>query len=121
MEIGNRTGEPLTFFARFERVVNPARGREGGDHGARGRVSLASGEALKAKGTQTIPAGDRVVIEMPGGGGYGPATERPLDRIARDVALGYVTPESAAQDYKAVVSPAGRIDAAATARLRARG
>ncbi|GLK63733.1 hydantoinase B/oxoprolinase family protein [Paracoccus kondratievae] len=121
MEIGNRTGEPLTFFARFERVVNPARGREGGDHGARGRVSLASGEALKAKGTQTIPAGDRVVIEMPGGGGYGPATERPLDQIARDVALGYVTPESAAQDYKAVVSPAGRIDAAATARLRARG
>jgi N-methylhydantoinase B len=69
MEVAHRHGEAFGIFATFERVTYPARGRHGGADGANGVVKLASGEVLKAKGFQVIPAGDRLVVEMPGGGG----------------------------------------------------
>jgi len=43
--------------------------------------------------------GQRLVLETPGGGGYGDPRERDPAAVARDVALGYVTPEAAARDY----------------------
>ncbi|WP_160123491.1 hydantoinase B/oxoprolinase family protein [Rhodovarius lipocyclicus] len=73
MEVAHRHGEAFAIFATFERVTYPARGRHGGEDGARGVVRLGSGTALKAKGMQVIPAGDRLVVEMPGGGGMGKA------------------------------------------------
>ncbi len=39
-----------------------------------------------------LAKGERVRLETPGGGGYGPATERLADAIARDIDNGYVTP-----------------------------
>jgi N-methylhydantoinase B len=53
-------------------------------------VGLLSGATLQPKGLQLIPAGDRVVIDMPGGGGMGPASERDPEAVRRDVRLGYV-------------------------------
>ncbi|MFB9950762.1 hydantoinase B/oxoprolinase family protein [Rhizobium puerariae] len=119
MEISNRFDVPMTFYARFERVENPARGRSGGQAGARGRLHLASGAALRGKGTQTIPAGETLVIEMPGGGGYGSPFDRDAERVTNDVALGYVSPEAARNDYGVVVSADGKLDADVTAALRA--
>jgi N-methylhydantoinase B len=43
--------------------------------------------------------GERVRLETPGGGGYGPVAERDKAAIARDVAGGYVTPEAAHKTY----------------------
>jgi N-methylhydantoinase B len=60
----------------FDRVDNPARGREGGADGAAGRVHLDDGTKLKTKGRQFVPEGRRLVIELPGGGGYGAPAER---------------------------------------------
>ena len=37
--------------------------------------------------------GDRIVVEMPGGGGYGPAEERDPSLVARDLKAGYITSE----------------------------
>lgn len=91
MEIGSREHAPFGLFAGFERVKFPARGRRGGEAGALGRVSLKSGAVLKPKGLQVVPAGDRVVIEMPGGGGMGPPGERDPEAVQRDLRLGYVT------------------------------
>ena len=82
-------GEPFGIFATFERVKHPARGRAGGSNGARGRLSLASGTELKPKGFHVVPAGDRLVVEMPGGGGHGDPDERDAAARARDAALGY--------------------------------
>ena len=62
MEVEHREGAPFGIFATFERVKYPARGREGGQAGGNGRLSLASGQELKAKGFQTIPAGERLVV-----------------------------------------------------------
>lgn len=99
MEIGNRADVPLAFYARYERVENPAKGRQGGSPGHPGRVSLGSGGKLRAKGLQSIPVGDTVVIEMPGGGGSGRPQDRPAEALAHDLRCGYVTPEGAAGDY----------------------
>ena len=43
--------------------------------------------------------GDRLVIEMPGGGGMAPAAERDPDAVRRDVKLGYLSAEAALRDY----------------------
>ncbi|SAL53793.1 5-oxoprolinase (ATP-hydrolyzing) [Caballeronia udeis] len=71
IEIGHRDGHPFYLFAALDRIHNPARGRFGGSDGAPGKVSLASGKTLNGKGKQLIPHGEVLVVETPGGGGYG--------------------------------------------------
>ncbi len=99
MEVGSRENAAFGLFAGFERVKFPPRGRSGGGAGALGMVSLKSGATLQPKGLQVIPAGDRVIIDMPGGGGMGPAGERDPDAVARDVRLDYVSAAAARRDY----------------------
>jgi len=119
MVIANRDAAAFGIQARFERGIHPARGRSGGGPGATGRLSLASGVALPIKGLQIVPPGDRLVVEMPGGGGYGdPFAREPAD-VARDVRYGLVGREQAERDHGVVLTPAGEVDAAATARRRA--
>jgi N-methylhydantoinase B len=101
MVVGSREDAPFVVFATFDRVENPPRGREGGRHGAKGVVRLESGERLKAKGAQTVPAGARLVLEMPGGGGYGSSHQRPLSEIERDLRNGYIS-ETCARDLYGV-------------------
>jgi N-methylhydantoinase B/oxoprolinase/acetone carboxylase alpha subunit len=118
MEISNREAAPFGIFATFERVHYPARGREGGEPGANGRVRLGSGTDLKNKGFQMIPAGDHLIIEMPGGGGYGGAMDRDPDSVAADVKSQLISPEAAEADYGVIVSADGILDAAATVARR---
>ena len=74
IEVENTEAEPFSIAcATFDRRHNPARGRAGGADGRVGRVQLASGKVLPGKATYVVPAGDRLVAEMPGGGGYGKA------------------------------------------------
>lgn len=118
MEIENREGAPFGIFATFERVHHPPRGRAGGSAGAKGRLRLESGLEMRNKGFQTIPAGERLIIEMPGGGGIGPAAERDPAAVAEDVRQGLVTLTAARDDYKVALDAAGAVDAAGTAALR---
>lgn len=71
IEIESAIGADFELLAAFDRVRFPARGRAGGGDGAPGSVSLDDGTKLAAKGVQTIPAGRRLLIETPGGGGFG--------------------------------------------------
>jgi len=72
IEIESTEGQPFSIAcATFDRRRYAARGRAGGDDGRVGRVQLASGKVLPGKETYVVPAGDRLVAEMPGGGGYG--------------------------------------------------
>lgn len=75
VEIEHSEGAPFALLALFDRIDHPARGRDGGSPGAAGRVALANGRALKGKGKgkQIVPAGERLVLELPGGGGLGDA------------------------------------------------
>jgi N-methylhydantoinase B len=51
-----------------------------------------------------VPPGDRLVVEMPGGGGMGPPKERDPESVRRDVRLGYVSGEGAERDYTSTSS-----------------
>ena len=82
VEIGSTTGHGFAFQAMFDRVDNPAQGRDGGGSGTPGTVRLASGGTLRAKGLQSVPDGDRLVLEIPGGGGHGDPGQRDPARVA---------------------------------------
>ncbi|MBB3236766.1 hydantoinase B/oxoprolinase family protein [Phyllobacterium endophyticum] len=84
IEIGHREGHPFYIYAALDRIQNPARGRFGGENGGPGKVALKSGGILKGKGKQLVPAGDRLVVETPGGGGYGPSAKRDAESLAAD-------------------------------------
>ena len=72
IEIENTERAPFSIAcATFDRRHNPARGRAGGANGRLGCVTLASGKVLPGKETYVVHAGDCLVAEMPGGGGYG--------------------------------------------------
>ncbi len=118
MEIGAKDDLEFACNAIFDRVKHPPKGRSGGKQGAGGRVALKSGRILRTKGFQIIPEGDRLILELPGGGGMGdPALRAPAD-VARDVRDGLVSPEAARTLYKVVVGPDGALDRAATEALR---
>ncbi len=93
-----------------KRVKFPARGRGGGAKVERGLVRLVSGGALDGKGRQTIPAGDRLVLEMPGGGGLGDPLARAPEDVARDVRDGLVSKAAALEDYGVVVPDDGSFE-----------
>ncbi|HWG03722.1 MAG TPA: hydantoinase B/oxoprolinase family protein [Beijerinckiaceae bacterium] len=118
MEVGSRESAPFALFARFERVEHPPRGRHGGEDGAAGMLRLKSGGKLKAKGVQIVPSGDRLLIDMPGGGGNGPAIERDPSLVEEDLRNEYVSPEMAREIYKVVVRADLSVDREATALLR---
>ncbi len=119
MEIEHAQGAPFAISSMFDRVIHPPRGRDGGGPGAVGTIGLQSGQALKGKGRQTVPSGERLVLQMPGGGGLGEASSRDLGAISRDVANGFVSVQAAKDLYKVVIDADGQIDAEATSKLRA--
>ena len=97
MEIGPADGYQFEFSAMFDRVLNPARGRAGGGDGAPGAVYLDDGTPFPTKGKETVPADRRLVLELPGGGGFGDPAQRDPEAVANDLAQGYVTaPEPSA-------------------------
>lgn len=50
-----------------------------------------------------LSSGDRIRIKSPGGGGYGSPAEREASQVRRDVELGYVTVDHAAEEYGVVI------------------
>ncbi len=114
MEVESLDDAPFAFLANYDRLDHPPRGREGGADGKAGKVYLGSGGVLRGKGQQTVPKGDRVVIEMPGGGGLGDPRHRPVELVLADVRAGLVSREAAARDYGVVIAADGALDRAAT-------
>lgn len=99
IEVAPRDGVPIEVGASFQRVSTPARGRQCGQDGAPGAVRLASGKPFQAAGRQPIPAGDSLIVETPGGGGYGDPRHRAAEHVAEDIRRGLVTPAAALRDY----------------------
>ena len=67
-----------------------------------------------------VRCGQKVRIETPGGGGFGDPWARDPQRVARDVAFGYVSREAAKRDYGVQLRDDDTVDLAATATLRSR-
>ncbi|MBT5898653.1 MAG: hydantoinase B/oxoprolinase family protein [Rhodospirillaceae bacterium] len=119
MEIASAEGAPFAIAATFDRVHHAPRGREGGLDGFTGKIELKSGTALRNKGTQSIPRGDSLHLEMPGGGGYGDPKARDPELVAMDVRDGMVSAAAALDHYGVVLDAKGAVDTAATEKRRA--
>ncbi|GAA4132036.1 hydantoinase B/oxoprolinase family protein [Aminobacter aganoensis] len=89
-----------------EGVDNPIDGLFGGQAGggARGRVLSTDGRVLRDCGTGELVSlhrTDQVVeLVLAGGSGYGNSAERDHAAISRDLALGFVTPDHVALNYR---------------------
>ena len=118
MEIGTKGELEFAVNAIFDRVAHAPKGRDGGAAGAPGVVQLVSGAALRTKGFQVIPEGERLLLLLPGGGGMGEARTRAPTLVARDVRDGLVSADNARAIYAVALCPDGTVDAAETARLR---
>jgi N-methylhydantoinase B len=119
IELGGAGANPIALLCNFERVRNPARGREGGGAGGPGTVALRSGRPIRPKGRQTVPARDAICLGLPGGGGFGDPLMRDPAAVRDDVLDGLITEEEARRDYGVAIVTGGMIDEAETTRLRA--
>lgn len=99
MEVGARDGHEFDFQAMFDRVDHPARGRRGGGEGACTTIAQDDGGKMNGKGKQFVPHGRRVLMAFPGGAGYGDVNDRSIQQVKRDLARGYISAQTAAQDY----------------------
>jgi N-methylhydantoinase B len=94
----------VVFTHRGERHFCAPAGADGGGSGmmARSVIYRASGEeeVVPSKLVTRLFPGDRVLIETAGGGGFGPAIDRPRDLVHADVANGKVTADQARELYR---------------------
>jgi N-methylhydantoinase B len=118
IEIGGAGETPVAMLCNFERVKNPARGRDGGGNGATGTVALRSGRPIRPKGRQTVPPRDAIQLHLPGGGGLGDPRTRDLQSVREDVIDGLISADEARRDYGVALDADGNVDIKETARIR---
>lgn len=85
IEILNREEAPFVISAAtFDRIRHAAQGREGGKPGRVGAAYRGSGSHLKDKGVHVIAKGDSLIVELPGGGGFGNRDKRSKALVSAD-------------------------------------
>jgi N-methylhydantoinase B len=67
--------QPVNIVVLSQRLKFPPRGRQGGGDGRLERIFL-NGECVEAGSPFQLNKGDVLVLELPGGGGFGPPEER---------------------------------------------
>jgi len=97
----------LKLIGTIEQTKAPAWGVDGGRSGKTNKMTISVGlpherPMGKASGW-VLPAGERLLFEMGGGGGWGDPLDRDPDRVLNDVIGGYVSIESAERDYAVVI------------------
>ena len=107
---------------RADRMKFLPYGLQGGEPAGPARNLLEQqGETktLPSKTSATMRAGDLVVHEQPGGGGFGDPLKRDPERVAHDVWNRKISAAYARRHHRVVVDPdSGALDAAATRILR---
>jgi N-methylhydantoinase B len=109
---------PVNLGIQAGRFVHPAQGLFDGKPGCKAQF-LVNGAPGNSYGLTQLTPGDVVVIDAPGGGGYGNPLERDPEMVAVDVQEGYVSLESAKADYGVAVDPGtGEVNWDETKKLR---
>ena len=89
-----------------------------------GRIEVRRGkeavETIRKNVIENLKPGETVTNLNPGGGGYGNAFERPIDKIVWDVKNGLVSLRGAREDYGVVITSVKTldVDTAETNKLR---
>ena len=95
---------PCRLSVNFERHVCPPWGVRGGLPAQPGIVRVFKGgtgepDIVYKSERYRLEAGDVVLVETGGGGGYGPPQERSREAVQRDLERGYITVAAAQRDY----------------------
>ncbi|QGX96806.1 hydantoinase B/oxoprolinase family protein [Roseovarius faecimaris] len=100
IEIAAAGEEAFLVFLSVERVCFAAAGRHGGGEGAKGRIRVGhDGPELPSKGTIRVPNDRPLILETPGGGGFGPPGKRDAALIRRDLEEGIISRATAEAHY----------------------
>ena len=96
--------QDCTALLNFERAKCPPWGAAGGSEGKPGRVTFfrqggPPDGVVALKGEHELKAGDLVMVESGGGGGFGLPDERPFELLKRDLQMGYVSLQGGRRDY----------------------
>ena len=87
--------QPGLVIFRGDRAVRPPKGVAGGTHGRPSRFIVNPGKPNEKEMPITtsvkLEAGDTLVMEAAGGGGYGDPAERDPEKRVEDIRQGYVT------------------------------
>jgi N-methylhydantoinase B len=105
-------GHDCIFNGAGERFTHAPWGVFGGGAGRPGRFLLDDGEGedrLEGKPSGVkVPAGHRIVVETPGSGGYGPASERDVQAVEEDLRSGKFSRDFIARHYPGIVPETGK-------------
>lgn len=86
VRIRNVSDKPVAVSMLTDRNRFAPKGLAGGGDGALAKVFLESGKLAQPKGRTSLEPGDCLVIQTPGGAGYGDVAERTAEAIEGDVA-----------------------------------
>ncbi len=120
MVLSVRTAEPVVHSAMYDRTKFPALGFAEGKNGGLGDFFLSNGTRPHPKAQYWLPPEKKVVLRLPGGGGFFPPFERDPECVRQDVLNGYVSLQAAREQYGVVLDEGGAIDWERTRRIRAR-
>jgi N-methylhydantoinase B len=90
---------PIRISLLTDRHKHPAQGLMGGLPGSPTKIVLNEGQFIHPKSQSYLFPGDHLVIDYPGGGGYGPPQERDKKAIAEDLKEGLISFEKAQEIY----------------------
>lgn len=85
------SNQPTRVSIMAQRDRFAPRGLFGGTAGRKFHASLNDGKAINVHGITTLKQGDRLVLDSPGGGGFGPPGERAAEAEERDRRNGVVS------------------------------
>jgi N-methylhydantoinase B len=108
--MGLNGDQPWSLSAMVDRIQFPGAGLAGGLPGACGEFIVSDGRRPQPKARLALQAGERVQLNLPGGGGFGDPFERDPQAAFNDVVYGYLSMEAAARDYGVVIRYLGQSD-----------
>ena len=115
----------LKLIGTIEQTKAPAWGVDGGQSGKTNKMTISVGlpheRPMGKVSGWVLPAGERLLFEMGGGGGWGDPLDRDPGRVLNDVLGGYVSAESAEREYGVVIRQSDNsysVDEMATRGLR---
>jgi N-methylhydantoinase B len=82
--------EAINLSLLTEKLNTEPHGICGGENGAKGSLKIIPERFIPPKGLTKFYPNEEIILELPGGGGYGNYAERRFDLIQKDIELGYV-------------------------------
>lgn len=112
LKVRSRGTAPWSVNANIDRLSYPAPGAHGGDPGLKGHLlDGTTGTDLPAKQLVRLTPTQVVQLDMPGGGGYGAPSARPVEKVLNDVVNGYISLEIAREAYGVEIDYTGPANA----------